>query len=164
MGKFDGAKDKYGLGQSFLKARIKHASANTHDSQEKTKSENYKSRNRIDSSRSTLRRARQTSQQEPFVLQLRHTQEHPIHPLWCHLPDDRRTRLALLQLRLRRLRFWLKQRRPSIRIILIGYVGVWTIPLLTGQHLITIFALLPLAMVPPVGYLIYWLVWEEFHA
>ena len=37
------------------------------------------------------------------------------------------------------------------------------IPLLVGQVLITSFALLPLLLVPPVGVLVYWLVWKEFH-
>ena len=43
------------------------------------------------------------------------------------------------------------------------YVLVWLIPLLLQQPLITSFALLPLVLVPPVGWLIYWLVWQEFH-
>ena len=70
----------------------------------------------------------------------------------------------LFQLRMRRLRFWLSQRRQSIRLILIVYVVVWSIPLLIGQFLMTVVALLPLVLVPPVGYLVYWLVWKEFHA
>ena len=70
----------------------------------------------------------------------------------------------LFQLRMRRIRFWLSQRRQSIRLILIVYVVVWSIPLLIGQFLMTVVALLPLVLVPPVGYLVYWLVWKEFHA
>ena len=43
------------------------------------------------------------------------------------------------------------------------YVLIWLIPLAFGQFLITVFALLPLLLVPPVGLLVYWLVWREFH-
>ena len=43
------------------------------------------------------------------------------------------------------------------------YLVLWLIPLLFGQILITSFAVLPLLLVPPVGVLIYWLVWQEFH-
>ena len=43
------------------------------------------------------------------------------------------------------------------------YVLIWLIPLAFGQVLITVFALLPLLLVPPVGLLVYWLVWREFH-
>ena len=48
--------------------------------------------------------------------------------------------------------------------MLIGYVLIWSIPLLLGEPLLTVFALLPLLLVPPVGLLIYRLVWKEFHA
>ena len=43
------------------------------------------------------------------------------------------------------------------------YLVLWLIPLFFGQILITSFAVLPLLLVPPVGGLIYWLVWQEFH-
>jgi hypothetical protein len=43
------------------------------------------------------------------------------------------------------------------------YVVLWMIPLLFQQVLITALALMPLVLVPPVGLLVYWLVWEEFH-
>ena len=41
---------------------------------------------------------------------------------------------------------------------------ILSIPLLIGEALLTVFAVLPLLLVPPVGYLVYWLVWKEFHA
>ena len=40
---------------------------------------------------------------------------------------------------------------------------VWSMPLLVGQPVITVFALMPLLLVPPVGLMVYWLVWKEFH-
>ena len=57
----------------------------------------------------------------------------------------------------------LKQRRQRVGVAIGLYVLVWLIPLLLQQPLITSFALLPLVLVPPVGWLIYWLVWQEFH-
>ena len=55
------------------------------------------------------------------------------------------------------------QRRQRIGVAIGLYVLIWLIPLLLQQPLITSFALLPLVLVPPVGWLIYWLVWQEFH-
>ena len=87
-----------------------------------------------------------------------------LHPLWPYRPAQARTPLASLRLRLRRLWAWLKQKRQRIALVLIGYVLIWSIPLLLGEPLLTVFALLPLLLVPPVGLLIYRLVWKEFHA
>ena len=47
-------------------------------------------------------------------------------------------------------------------MLLVGYLLVWSIPLLLGEPLLTVFALVPLVLVPPVGLLIYFLVWQEF--
>ena len=65
---------------------------------------------------------------------------------------------------MRRLWAWLKQSRQRIALVLILYVLIWSIPLLAGEPLLTVFAYLPLVLVPPVGCLVYWLVWKEFHA
>ena len=155
--------DKYGLG-NFLKDKAKASSAENGDPEAKAKQERARSRDQIAGSQSALQRARRTRSLDSIRSQLRHNAESPIHPLWEYLPSEQRTRQALLQLRLRRLRSWLQQRRQSIQLILITYVVFWSIPLLIGQALMTVFALLPLLLVPPVGYLIYWLVWKEFHA
>ena len=65
---------------------------------------------------------------------------------------------------MRRLWAWLKLKRQRIALLLVGYLLVWSIPLLLGEPLLTVFALVPLVLVPPVGLLIYFLVWQEFHA
>ena len=65
---------------------------------------------------------------------------------------------------MRRLGAWLKLKRQRIALLLVGYVLVWSIPLLLGEPLLSVFALVPLVLVPPVGLLIYRLVWKEFHA
>ena len=96
--------------------------------------------------------------------QLRHSSNAPIHPLWAFLPEESRSPQALRQLRRRRLWAWLKQKRQRIALVVLLYLLIWSIPLLIGEALLTVFAILPLVLVPPVGYLVYWLVWQEFHA
>ena len=87
-----------------------------------------------------------------------------VHPLWPYRPAKAQTPLARLRLRMRRLWAWLKLKRQRIAPVLIGYVLVWSIPLLLGEPLPSAFALMPLLLVPPVGLLIYRLVWREFNA
>jgi len=87
-----------------------------------------------------------------------------LHPLWPYRPSKSRTPLAHLRLRMRRLWAWLKLKRQRIALVLTSYVLIWSIPLLLGEPLLTVFALVPLLLVPPVGLLIYRLVWKEFHA
>ena len=87
-----------------------------------------------------------------------------LHPLWPYRPAKAQTPLARLRLRMSRLGAWLKLKRQRIALLLVGYVLVWSIPLLLGEPLLSMFALLPLVLVPPVGLLIYRLVWKEFHA
>ena len=65
---------------------------------------------------------------------------------------------------MRRLGAWLKLKRQRIALLLVGYVLVWSIPLLLGEPLLSVFALMPLVLVPPIGLLIYRLVWREFNA
>ena len=96
--------------------------------------------------------------------QLQHSSKTPIHPLWSFLPEESRTPQALRRLRRRRLWAWLKQKRQRIALVVLLYLLIWSIPLLIGEALLTVFAILPLVLVPPVGYLVYWLVWQEFHA
>lgn len=68
-----------------------------------------------------------------------------------------------MQLQLRRCWAFLQGKQQRLGVVLMLYLAIWSIPLLFGQSLITVFALLPLLVVPPVGWLIYWLVWREFH-
>ena len=85
------------------------------------------------------------------------------HLFWQHLPQERKTRQARLMLQARRLNAWLGGRRQRIGLITIIYLILWSIPLLLGQPLLSFFAVLPLLIVPPVGLLVYRLVWKEFH-
>ena len=85
------------------------------------------------------------------------------HPFWDHLPPERRTRSARWVLKLQRLKAWLGGRRQRVSLTVFIYLLVWSMPLVVGQPVITVFALMPLLLVPPVGWLVYWLVWKEFH-
>ncbi|CRY91202.1 putative membrane protein [Synechococcus sp. WH 8103] len=68
-----------------------------------------------------------------------------------------------MALKLQRLKAWLGGRRQRVSLTVAVYLLVWSMPLLVGQPVITVFALMPLLLVPPVGWLVYWLVWKEFH-
>ena len=85
------------------------------------------------------------------------------HPLWNYLPPERRTARHRRDLQRQRLLSWLRGRRQRIGLITTVYLLIWCLPLLWGQALITASALLPLLLVPPVGWLVYWLMWKEFH-
>ena len=54
-------------------------------------------------------------------------------------------------------------RRQRVSLTVLIYLVIWSMPLLVGQPVITVFALMPLLLVPPVGLMVYWLVWKEFH-
>lgn len=87
----------------------------------------------------------------------------PPHPWWRHLPPERRTRHQRARLLWRRLKAWLQRRRQRQGLTVALYVALCAVPLLLGLPALALVALLPLLMVPPVGLLIYWLVWKEFH-
>ena len=84
------------------------------------------------------------------------------HPWIAYLPEAQRNRAAR-QRRWLHLRAWLGVPRHQIQLLLGGYLLLCLLPLALGLITLTAFALLPLLLVPPVGYLIYWLVWKEFH-
>ena len=85
------------------------------------------------------------------------------HPLWRYLPADQRTPGNRRRLQRQRLWAWMQDRRQRISLLLMLYIFLWMLPLLWGQVLISLFALLPLLLVPPLGWLVYWLVWKDFH-
>ena len=85
------------------------------------------------------------------------------HPLWQYLPPERRKARHRQALQRKRLLSWFRGHRQRIGLITTLYLLIWCLPLLLGQVLITASALLPLLLVPPVGWLVYWLMWKEFH-
>lgn len=88
--------------------------------------------------------------------------DHAPHPWLAYVPTPHR-RQAASQRRWLQLRAWLGVRRHQIQLLLVSYLLLCLLPLSLGLVTLTGFALLPLMLVPPVGYLIYWLVWKEFH-
>ena len=90
-------------------------------------------------------------------------QDYEQHLFWKHLPQERKTRQARWSLYTRRLFAWCRERRQLISLIVGIYLILWSIPLMMGEPLISLFAVIPLLLVPPVGYLVYQLVWKEFH-
>ena len=107
-------------------------------------------------------RRRRTNSRRPQTL--RELIQAPIHPWWQHLPQIQRSRRHQLQIWRRRILAWLKRKPQRIGITVITYLLLCSLPLLKGLPLISLVALLPLMLVPPVGVLVYWLVWQEFHA
>ena len=91
------------------------------------------------------------------------TFQHKQHVFLLNRPPEQKTARARMQLQLRRCWAFLQGKQQRLGVVLMLYLAIWSIPLLFGQSLITVFALLPLLVVPPVGWLIYWLVWREFH-
>lgn len=87
-----------------------------------------------------------------------------LHPWWSHLPAEQQTRQHRFTLIRRRLQAWLKRKPQRIGLTVITYAFLCSLPLLWGLPLISLVALLPLLLVPPLGLLVYWLVWKEFHA
>jgi len=84
------------------------------------------------------------------------------HP-WLGYHPPHRQRQLTIQRRLLLLRSTLVQPRYQVHLLLGAYLLFCLLPLLFGLVTLTAFAILPLLLVPPVGFLIYWLVWKEFH-
>ena len=85
------------------------------------------------------------------------------HPFWRYLPQQRQRRRDRLRLHSRRCWSWLQGRRQRIGLILGVYSLSWSLRWLLGEPMITAAALLHLVLVPPLGWLVYRLVWREFH-
>jgi len=85
------------------------------------------------------------------------------HPLWKYLPAEQQTPGHRRRLQRQRIWAWMQERRQRISLLLTIYIVLWMLPLFWGQVLISLFALLPLLLVPPLGWLVYWLVWKDFH-
>ena len=162
MSQFDGAGDKFGLGRAFQKTKVGNPKVAVQDSQEKDKAARFRALRQVRGRKPSKQRSGPKGNAS-IVEQLQHSDEHPIHPLWNYLPDDQRNLRQLSVLRRRRIWAWLKQKRQRIGVVVLAYIVMWSAPLLIGEPLMTVFAFLPLVLVPPVGYLVYWLVWKEFH-
>jgi Flp pilus assembly protein TadB len=157
-----GVGDIYGLGKLFQRAKAGPGRVAAQDPQEQNKRQRFRALKQIQVQKG-VQRSRKTLSSKSIWSQLRHSDRQSIHPLWDYLPKQERTFRKLTALRRSRLWAWFKQRRQLISALLMAYVVFWSLPLLFGEPLMTVFAVLPLILVPPVGYLVYWLVWKEFH-
>ena len=85
------------------------------------------------------------------------------HPLWHLRPKEQQGKRHRVNLHIKRFKSLLYRRRVrigltiSFYLILCSLAAVWGLPQVAGVSII------PLLLVPSVGYLIYWLVWTEFH-
>ena len=98
-----------------------------------------------------------------LVQSWRAVMNRPIHPWWQYLPPEQKKLHQRCGLRGRRLLAWLKRQPQRIGLAVTVYLLICAVPLMFGLTLISVVALLPLLLVPPVGFLVYWLVWKEFH-
>jgi hypothetical protein len=84
------------------------------------------------------------------------------HPWWKHVPPASRARRRREIARVR-IKALLLRRRVALFASLLFYAGLCLLPLGFGQPLLTVLALLPLLVVPPVIYMAYLIAWHEFH-
>ena len=89
--------------------------------------------------------------------------KRPSSHSWLPYLPDRRQPAVRLQRRLLLLRAALGTRSVQVVLLLTGYLLACILPLAFGLVTLAGFAILPLVLVPPVGFLIYWLVWKDFH-
>lgn len=86
----------------------------------------------------------------------------PFHPWWQHVPVERQRRLQRQVWKLRAWA-WLRARKVRIGLALAVYLILCLLPLLLGEPTLVLVALLPVLLVPPVGYLAYRITWLDFH-
>ena len=84
------------------------------------------------------------------------------HPWWKHVPPASRAQRRR-EMALSRLKALLLRRRVALVASLLFYGVLCLLPLGFGQPLLTVLALLPLLVVPPVIYMAYLIAWHEFH-
>jgi len=90
------------------------------------------------------------------------TQDPRHHAWWSYVPQSARPG----RLRASQRRRWqqrLSQRRSRVTILLGLYTTLCAIPLVLGVQSLALLALLPMVLLPALGYLVYWLTWKEFH-
>lgn len=90
------------------------------------------------------------------------TQDPRNHAWWRYVPESSRAgRLQAVQRQ--RWQQWLGKRGNRIKILLGLYISFCALPLFLGLQSLALLAVLPLLLLPPLGYLVYWLTWKEFH-
>ena len=83
-------------------------------------------------------------------------------PWWRHIPPEHQQQRAR-QIRILRLRAWFGRRGNQMKLAIGLYILICLLPLGFGLPLLSAFAALPLLLLPAVGHLSYFLIWQEFH-
>jgi|LauGreDrversion4_2_1035121.scaffolds.fasta_scaffold58311_2 uncharacterized BrkB/YihY/UPF0761 family membrane protein len=81
---------------------------------------------------------------------------------WRHIPAAEQQK-RLREIRRLRLKAWFTRRGNQMKAALAVYLLICLVPLFIGLPLLSAFAAMPLLLLPAVGYLSYWLIWQEFH-
>ena len=81
---------------------------------------------------------------------------------WRHIPQEQQQQRAR-QIRMLRLRAWIGRRGNQMKVAITLYLLMCLVPIAFGLPLFSAFASLPLLLLPAVGYLSYYLIWQEFH-
>lgn len=145
----------------FVKASIGIQKVPIRDPQEQIKRE--RQRQLRPQLHSALQRAHIAGDSLSIREKLRALVSDGVHPWWRHLPADQQTGTKRWQLIRRRIQAWLRRKPQRIGLTVASYLIISSLPLFWMLPLISVVALLPLLIVPPVGVLVYWLVWQEFH-
>lgn len=82
---------------------------------------------------------------------------------WRYVPRRERAERRRTVQRLR-LQARLGRRSLLIPLLLGLYLLLCLAPLLLGLGSLALLAVLPLLLAPPLAYLVYWLMWQEFNA
>lgn len=65
--------------------------------------------------------------------------------------------------RVLRARTFLGKRQVQIAVVSLVYLLIALTGLVTGQGLLTVLALLPVVLMPPLAWAVYQLIWHEYH-
>ena len=84
------------------------------------------------------------------------------HPWWQYVGKERRS--GVLQRRLAgRLKQWATSQTGKLILLLLLSLIIGSVLAARGAGLMALLTALPLLLLPPLAYLLYWLTWKEFH-
>ncbi|SBO44342.1 hypothetical protein [Cyanobium sp. NIES-981] len=84
------------------------------------------------------------------------------HAWWQHVPKRRRG--DVFRSRRRRLLIgWITSTAGKATMLMIVLLTIIAAMNLSGGGGLALLTLLPLVLIPPLGYLVYWLTWQDFH-
>lgn len=84
------------------------------------------------------------------------------HPWWQYVGQERRSGVLLRRLA-GRLNQWITSQQGKLTLVLLLYLSIGLVLVIQGAGLMALLTGLPLLLLPPLAYLLYWLTWKEFH-